>query len=41
MAARTFAEMTAGIGKAVARLQSCREIVLSFVRSPDLAYITA
>ncbi|MDA8184012.1 MAG: hypothetical protein M0035_06265 [Actinomycetota bacterium] len=41
MTARTFAEMTAGIEKAVVRLQSCRKIFLGFVGSPDLAYITA
>ena len=33
--------MKAGIERAVARLQSNREIVLGFFRSPDLAYIKA
>ncbi len=41
MAVRTLEEMKAGIEKAVARLQSNREIVLGFFRSPDLAYIKA
>ena len=41
MAARSLEEMKAGIEKAVSRLQSCREIVLGFFRSPDLAYIKA
>ena len=41
MAARNLEEMKAGIEKAVSRLQSCRDIVLGFFRSPDLAYIKA
>jgi transposase len=39
MSARSLEEMKAGIEKAVSRLQSCREIVRWFFRSPDLAYI--
>ena len=40
MAVRSVEEMRAGIEKAVARLQSTREIVTGFFRSPDLSSIT-
>lgn len=39
MAVQTVEEMRAGIEKAVARLQSTKELVLGFFRSPDLSYI--
>ncbi len=41
MAARSLEETKAGIEKAVARLQGRREIVLGFLRSPDLGHIKA
>ena len=41
MAARSLEAMKAGIEKAVERPQGCREIVLGFFASPDLAYIKA
>ena len=39
MAVRNVEEMRAGIESAVARLQSTKELVLGFFRSPDLSYI--
>jgi transposase len=39
MASRNAAEMRNGITKAVSRLQSAAQFVLSFFRDPDLAYI--
>jgi len=39
MAVQTVEEMRNGIDKAVARLQSSKDIILGFFRSPDLSYI--
>lgn len=39
MASRSVIEMQGGIEKAVSRLQSTREFVMSFFRDPDLSYI--
>lgn len=39
MASRGIVEMRCGIDKAVARLHSAKEFVLSFFHDPDLAYI--
>jgi len=39
LAARTAAELRAGVTKAVARLQSIPDIILGFFKDPDLAYI--
>lgn len=39
MASRSVVEMRGGIEKAVERLHSAKELVLSFFRDPDLAYI--
>jgi len=41
IAARTADEMSEGIKKAVSRLQSGAEIILSFFRDPDLSYIAS
>ena len=39
MASRGIVEMRNGISNAVAKLQSATELVLGFLRDPDLAYI--
>jgi transposase len=41
MAARTADEMREGIRKAVSRLQSSAEIIMSFLHDPDLSYIAS
>ena len=41
MAPRSLEEKKAGIEKAVERLQACRELVLGFFRSPDVASINS
>lgn len=41
MAARTVDEMSEGIKKAVSRLQSGANMIVSFFRDPDLSYITS